>query len=264
MVQERSDIPKIELAKSGRSTCRTCQKKIQKDTPRIGIPFPFTAPTGEVVASYRFYHVECTPRYNVTDVLSFLKKESFEKNDLYISVLTELETINKKEGSETEELTRNSKKPYLQPSKSSRGKCRSCSEKIEKGVIRVAVPSLVELDDGRKFSSNKYYHIKCYINQIENVDFNLMNLVDQALQANHITKEEASEIKSEFSSYLDSDTLISEVLNRITSTPIKIKDLRKISREKQIDFKLVEAAIERGLMKGEYFNPTPVTIQKMT
>lgn len=264
MAQDGTDDPKIELAKSGRSTCRTCQKKIPKETPRVGIPFPFTTPAGEVVASYRYYHIDCTPPYKIAEVIVFLKKKQSEKNDLFETVLQKLERMDRKEGPEGGNLGSPSNDPFLQLSKSSRGKCRSCNEKIEKGIIRVAVPSLVELDDGRKFSSNKYYHLKCYVNQEENNEKNLVYLVEQSQSANYITKEEADTIKSEFPSLFSSDKRINEILIRIETTPIELKALKDLSKEKKIGFHLVEAAIERGLMKGEFFKPTPDTIQKLT
>jgi hypothetical protein len=54
-------IPKIERAKSSRSTCRTCKQKISKDIYRVGIPYQFTRPDGEEITSYGSYHPECVP-----------------------------------------------------------------------------------------------------------------------------------------------------------------------------------------------------------
>ena len=264
MAQDRTDDPKIELAKSGRSTCRTCQKKIPKETPRVGIPFPFTTPSGEVVASYRYYHIDCTPRYKIPEVISFLKRESLEKNDLYETILHELENLSEKGELKGENLDFNPNDPFLQLSKSSRGKCRKCKEKIEKDTVRVAVPSLVELDDGRKFFSNKYYHLICFVDQIENIEVDFKRLVDKSQSANYITEDEANAIKSEFGSYFNSDIRIEKILAEIKTSPIKLKVLKDLSVEKKIDFQLVEAAIEKGLMKGEFFKPTKDTIQKLT
>ncbi|NWF97107.1 MAG: hypothetical protein HXY34_13275 [Candidatus Thorarchaeota archaeon] len=47
----------VEPAKSSRSTCRACQKQIQKDELRIGEPVDFEGHT-----SYRWYHVACAAK----------------------------------------------------------------------------------------------------------------------------------------------------------------------------------------------------------
>ena len=53
-LDDREEIWKVEYAKSSRSTCRTCNIKIEKDKVRIGEPHYF----GEHL-NYRWHHEEC-------------------------------------------------------------------------------------------------------------------------------------------------------------------------------------------------------------
>ncbi|RMG25071.1 MAG: hypothetical protein D6732_22765 [Methanobacteriota archaeon] len=48
----------IELAKSGRATCRTCKGKIEKDTPRVGVENVFRK-DGKEYISYKWHHFDC-------------------------------------------------------------------------------------------------------------------------------------------------------------------------------------------------------------
>ena len=82
MSKNESEIPKIEYAKSGRAKCRGCQNKIQKEMLRVGISYPYTTPKGEVITSFRYYHMECIPNFNVPDVISALEKKPMEDSDL--------------------------------------------------------------------------------------------------------------------------------------------------------------------------------------
>ncbi len=51
-------MPIIELAKSGRATCRTCKGKIEKGTPRIGVESVFRK-DGKEYVSYKWHHFDC-------------------------------------------------------------------------------------------------------------------------------------------------------------------------------------------------------------
>ena len=257
-----SDKPKIEPAKSGRSKCRECQEKIQKDILRVGIPYPFTTPKGEVITSYRYYHLECTPSYSIPDVISALKEKPLEDDDQQNEILEQLKQKFEKSPSKGSRSGPRRSYPFIERSKSSRGKCKQCDMKIEKSELRVAEPTLVELDDDRKFTSNHYFHINCYLQHSDNPEASLTDLI--AKSTNTITEEEISTIKDQFSDLLSTDSSLKEVLALISIDPLQITTIQKYAKEKGVNFTLVEKAIERGLMRGTYFKPTPETVQKLT
>ena len=51
----------IEIAKSGRASCRTCHKNIDKGLLRFGeeAPNAFAAEPGAAVSSFRWHHLAC-------------------------------------------------------------------------------------------------------------------------------------------------------------------------------------------------------------
>ncbi len=56
-------VSKIELAKSNRSTCKICNQKIEKDTPRFGLESVFKRGEDEFT-SYKWHHIECMLKNN--------------------------------------------------------------------------------------------------------------------------------------------------------------------------------------------------------
>ncbi|MHA2155189.1 MAG: PARP-type zinc finger-containing protein [Candidatus Hodarchaeales archaeon] len=263
MSNDRSDNPKVEFAKSGRSKCRGCQEIITKATPRIGVPSPFTTPKGEVITSYRYYHVGCTPRYIVQDIISFLTKENLEDSDLQKDTLASLNQILKKEPLKETRSEQQTEKSFLEYAKSSRGKCRECEEKIEKDTVRVAEPTLVELDDGRKFTSKKYFHLNCHLTNVNDPKSELTILIEVSLEKKTIQEEQALQIKQKYADLDEKAMGVDEILAGIGSEAINFSVLRSIAKEKGVQFELIEKAIDRGLMRGEYFKPTSDTVQKL-
>ncbi len=264
MSGERLERPKVENAKSGRSKCRGCQENIIKDDPRIGIPFPFTTPKGEVITSYRYYHVNCTPRYEMQNVISFLTKEEDNADpDLRAQILASLNQLMEKKPSNELKSEQPVQNPLLEYAKSSRGRCKQCEEKIEKGTIRVAEPTLIELDDGRRFISNKYSHLDCYLDKAENPGDSIEALIKTSLEKKTIQSEQVPEIKQSYRYLSEKTTDLDKILDAIGSEPFELSKLRALANEKGVNYNLVEQAIDRALKRGEYFKPTPDTVQKL-
>ena len=264
MSETKTELPKIEPAKSGRSSCRECRKKILKDAIRVGNPYQFNSPKGDVLTGYSWFHLECTPSYVIPETINSLKRDPLEDTDQQKDVLSTLERMFKEKPKKVSQRKRNDKSPFFEIAKSSRGKCRKCEEKIEKGVIRVAESTMVELDDGRKFPSYKYYHQDCYFDQTEDPKSSINSIINTSLEKQSIDDEEVEKIKRRFADLFQSDTNIPELLALIGPEPIKIQFLREKALEKDIDFNLVEKAIERGMIKGKYFNPSPDMIQELS
>jgi hypothetical protein len=55
----------------------------------------------------------------------------------------------------------NGRPPLVEYSKSSRAGCRGCREKIEKGVIRIGIPSSFSRGDRQEIQTYQYYHPNC-------------------------------------------------------------------------------------------------------
>jgi hypothetical protein len=259
MSTPQSNQLKVELAKSGRSKCRGCQEKILKDTPRVGIPYPFTTPKGEVITSFRYYHLECTPRFNIAEVLSVLDKFPMEEDTLQKEAIQTLTEIKEGKFSPKQKTVQ----PYLEYSKSSRGKCRSCEEKIIKDSLRIAEPTLVELDDGRRFASNQYFHPKCYFLKIDDSQSVLKSIIDFSIEKKSIDLEDADTIEKSFTHLIDSDSEVNKIITSISSEPIELSVIYKLSKERGVEKNLLDEAIERNLMEGVLFKPTDDTIQRL-
>ena len=152
MSSQMDDTPKIEPAKTGRASCRFCRQKIMIESIRIGIPYQFTRPDGKTITSYGYYHPECVPIERIESILDILSSTSSIGSEAMIELTKSLKK-RQKEGDKTPQPQREIS-PFLEPSKSSRGACKICEKKMEKGTLRVAEPTQVELDDGRKFFSN--------------------------------------------------------------------------------------------------------------
>ena len=264
MSETKTELPKIEPAKSGRSKCKECQEKILKDTIRVGSPYQFTSPSGTELTGYSWYHLGCTPGYIIPEALSFLKENPFEDDNQQKDTLSTLEQMFKDKPKRKSQGQRIDKSPFFEYAKSSRGKCQKCEEKIEKGVIRVAESLMVELDEGRKFPSHKYYHQDCYFDHTEDPKTSLNSMIETSLERSTINEEDVQEIKTGFADLYQSDSSIPDLLALIGPEPIKIQFLRDKALEKGINFKLVEKAIDRGMVQGKYFNPAPDMIQGLS
>ncbi|MFX1506111.1 MAG: hypothetical protein ACFFDC_08345 [Promethearchaeota archaeon] len=255
-------LPMIEPAKSGRASCRSCRGKISKGEYRIGIPYQFRRPDGETVYSFGYYHPECTPKDKIKMILRILEESTTIDKIKRIQIR---ESLKKRleERDESPQTPSSLQKPFLETSKSSRGICRICEEKIQKGVFRVAEPTQVELDDGRKFFSHKFFHIKCYLESKSEVQSIFQNLIQTSLGKRSIIQEEADNIGKEFQEFLTADETAAVVLDLISEEPIEFNLLKSIARDKGVPFSTVKKAIERGLLNGVYFEPTPGKIQKL-
>lgn len=263
MSNKNKQQPIIELAKSARSSCRICRKKIEKDSIRIGVPSPYTLPDGKTVATYRYYHPKCVPYDRITEILEILASTSTIAPMEMNQVRETLENIQKQGSKGIEEQRRAKNKPFFEYSRSGRGTCRICENKIAKGIFRVAEPTKIDLTNGRQIFGQKLFHVNCFLDSSSNPKSVFQNLMDTSIQWKKLSEEELKYLKDNFQVYLSESKTASDVLEIIGEAPVKIDALKKVAREKGIPFKAVEQAIEEGLMRGEYFQPSPRTIQKM-
>lgn len=144
----------IESAKSGRASCKVCKETIAKGELRLGEEFPNPFSEGEF--SYRWHHLECGAK----------KKPSVLKKAM------ELAEIELPERGKLLELIRENARdeeptvlPYAEFAKTGRSSCIQCSEKIEKGEVRIAAS--VESEGGDFGSRKGFLHPACAVDFLE-------------------------------------------------------------------------------------------------
>jgi hypothetical protein len=140
----------IEVAKSGRASCRTCKQNIAKDDLRFGEEFvnQFSDSGG---TSYRWHHLPCAAKK-----LPMALKGALEAY--------EGEVPNRAELDATIEASKAKAKPasfpYADRAATGRSKCIVCHEPIAKGELRVAIER--EIDTGMMQTKGAgYMHPAC-------------------------------------------------------------------------------------------------------
>ena len=120
----------LESARSNRSKCRTCKRKIEKDTLRLGILLEGPFGTG-----YLWHHLTCAARRRLEDVEAAYEQQAFA-DGLQVPPLAELQALKEKAEqarAERKEL------PYVERAPSGRSKCKHCGKAIDQDALRVVV-----------------------------------------------------------------------------------------------------------------------------
>jgi hypothetical protein len=129
----------IEGARSARSRCRTCRRRINKDALRLGILIEGPYGTG-----YLWHHLKCAARGQFPRLEEAYGLEAWREAKAppsKVPTLDELRSYRK----EAEERRRKKKQiPYAEIDPSGRARCKQCGELLEKGSTRVVIGRLVE------------------------------------------------------------------------------------------------------------------------
>ena len=120
----------LEAARSSRSKCRTCKRKIQKDKLRLGILLEGPFGTG-----YLWHHLTCAARRRLEDVEAAYAQTAFE-DGLAVPPLAELRALNERAARERAERK---EPPYVERAPSGRSKCKHCGEAIAKDALRIVL-----------------------------------------------------------------------------------------------------------------------------
>lgn len=143
----------IEIAKSGRARCRSCNEGIKKGELRLGEETPnmFSESGG---MSYRWHHLRCAADKKPRELKAALAR--------YTAELPERATLEASIHA-WEERQRARKKatefPYADRATTARSKCMQCHEPIEKGDARIAIERPAESYMGG--TSPGYLHPRC-------------------------------------------------------------------------------------------------------
>jgi hypothetical protein len=137
----------IEVAKTGRSRCRSCRQPIEKGALRFGEEQPSAFAEG---MQWMWYHLSCAAKARpapMKDALAAFGGEIPERAELE-ALLTEAD--------QTASVF-----PYAERAATGRSKCLQCREPIEKGALRVATQREVEYGGGMGRPGAGYLHPKC-------------------------------------------------------------------------------------------------------
>lgn len=129
----------IEGARSSRSKCKTCRKKIDKDVLRLGVLIE-----GPYGVGYLWHHLSCAAKRRLDDVEEAYVSEAWKAAKIppeNVPTIEELRTLHE----EAEEKRQSRPRiPYAEVDPSGRAKCKECGELIEKGSLRVVLGREVE------------------------------------------------------------------------------------------------------------------------
>ncbi len=125
----------IEPARSNRSKCKTCRRKIDKDSLRIGIMIE-----GPFGAGYLWHHLKCAAKRQFPAVEEAYGQKCWAEG-IEVPPLAELKRLEEDAAKKKAEKI---DPPFAQIAPSGRAKCKHCDELIEKDTPRVVIGRSVE------------------------------------------------------------------------------------------------------------------------
>jgi len=144
----------IEVAKSGRASCRTCKKPIAKGELRLGEEVPNQFAAGEM--TYQWHHLECAAKKKPGPLLAAL-----ESTDVDVPNKADLVKL----AGAAAKTVKPSTFPYAEHAPTGRSTCMQCNESIPKGELRVAVER--EVDTGSFVTKGAgYLHPACALEHV--------------------------------------------------------------------------------------------------
>ena len=140
----------IEVAASGRATCKTCKQRIDKDTLRLGEEY--ASQFGEGGMAVRWHHLACG-----ADALPAVLREAMTS---YEGEIPDRAALEAKLASAKPTAAKAGALPTADLAPTGRAKCIHCTEAIEKGSVRIAVER--EVDRGGFVTTGAgYLHPAC-------------------------------------------------------------------------------------------------------
>jgi hypothetical protein len=139
----------IEVAKSGRASCRTCKKPIAKGELRFGEEVPNQFAAGEM--THQWHHLECAAKKKPGPLKAALETTTVDvpNKDALLATIAD-----------AAKHVKPSTFPYAERAPTGRSTCMQCSEAIPKGELRVAVER--EVDTGSFVTKGAgYLHARC-------------------------------------------------------------------------------------------------------
>jgi poly [ADP-ribose] polymerase 1 len=142
----------IEVAKTGRSKCRTCRQAIEKGALRFGEEQPSAFTDG---LQWVWQHLNCAAKKKPAKV-----REALAAYEGEVPGRDELEAV-LVEADKTATTF-----PYAEHAPTGRSRCQQCEEPIEKGALRVAFEREVE-PGAMARAAAAYLHPACALEHLE-------------------------------------------------------------------------------------------------
>ena len=156
----------IEGARSSRSKCKTCRKKIDKDVLRIGVLIE-----GPYGIGYLWHHLTCAAKRRLDDVEEAYAAEAWKAAKIVPESVPPIEELRKLHDEAEEKRQSRQRIPYAELDPSGRAKCKECGEVMEKGSVRIVLGREVEF--GTQFRTMPIHvHPACVAVAIEREDCN--------------------------------------------------------------------------------------------
>jgi len=129
---EPEELPayKIEPARSGRSGCKACRRKIAKDDLRLGVMIE-----GPFGAGYLWFHIKCAAKRRPEDLEAAYELECWPEG----CKVPPIESLRGLAEEAAKAKAERKEPPYGEVAPSGRSKCKQCDELIEKGAVRVVL-----------------------------------------------------------------------------------------------------------------------------
>lgn len=149
----------IEVAKTGRATCRTCRKGIPKGDLRYGDQQPnaFSDAGGMM---WRWHHLACAAQktpHEVREALASFDGEIPDRDALEATLSTAEKKVRPKPPF-----------PFAERAPTARSHCQGCHATIEKGELRIAIERPMEAQMATGAAS--YLHPRCALAHLEEPD----------------------------------------------------------------------------------------------
>ena len=126
---------RVEGARSSRSSCKACRKKIDKGVLRLGVMIE-----GPFGSGYLWYHLKCAAKRRIEDVEAAYTEKAWDAGVEVPSI----ESLRELAAQSAEEKKAKKVAPFVEVAPSSRSKCKQCNEGIDEGAARVVVLRAVE------------------------------------------------------------------------------------------------------------------------
>jgi len=124
----------IEGARSSRSRCKTCRRKIDKGVLRLGILIE-----GPYGIGYMWHHLKCAARKQFDRVQEAYQEEAWQNAKEPPTKLPGLEALESLQQKAEEARKMKKDIPYVELDPSGRAKCKHCGEAMDKGGVRVVL-----------------------------------------------------------------------------------------------------------------------------
>ena len=154
----------IEGARSGRSKCKSCRKKIDKDVLRIGVLIE-----GPYGIGYLWHHLTCAAKRRLDDVEEAYATEAWKHAKVPPEEYPTIEVLRKLNEEAEEKHQSRKETPWFEIDPSGRAKCKNCGDIMEKGSLRVVLGREVEF--GNQYRTMPIHvHPACVAEEMEKVD----------------------------------------------------------------------------------------------